>query len=198
MTIPKPMAITGLLLLLTAWAGAIFWWDAHQSGKLRQELAANQRSLDVLTASRDSARNALAKQVPQLDSLIDTLWLPARAKVESLPVGVPVPYPVYVETVNAADTTIKACRATLSACERVADLERARADTLANRVKLLERGEPFRLSAYGAKGLFDGGWYTGAMATGRVPLLPVEGMAQLDVRVDSLALAARVGVVLRF
>lgn len=164
---------------------------------LREKLAANQRSLDVLTAQRDSLTRRLRGSVADADTVWTTHWLPARATVESLPVNVPVPYPVYLETVKAADTTINACRRVFPDCSAVVAVDSATIDTLRNRVKLLERQPPFRSWVYGASDL-RGHLYAGAEATAKVPLLPVALYGRAETRLDSLALDLRAGVAIPF
>ncbi len=183
--------------LALAVSGLVLAGQCAVEPHLREKLAVNKRNLEIVTFQRDSAREALEHRVPALDSLIDTLWLRSKLRVDTLTDTLPVPVEVVREIVRDADTTIRACRATVSACERVASLERARADTLANRVKLLERGQPFRFTGYGASDL-RGGLYAGVMAQGRVPLLPIEGFARGELRVDSLAFDLRAGVALSF
>lgn len=165
---------------------------------LRAKLAANQDSLKVAQRQRYGLLKALAVSAANVKTVYDTRWLPAKAKVESLPVGVPVPYPVYVNTVHDADTTINACRRALHDCGAVVAADSAAIRAQQRRIDLLEhRREPFRPWVYGATDL-RGHLYLGATAQGRVPLLPVVGYARAETRLDSLSVDLRVGAAVPF
>lgn len=167
---------------------------------LRHRIAEREDAIDSLGAAAAELRTALRLALPLVDSLVDTLWLPTRARVESLPVDRPVPYPVYVETVRAADTTINACRRTLHDCATLAATDSVLIDTLhaqvADLVKAL-RGPPLRFLGYGASDL-RGHLFVGAEGTWRPPLLPVTAYGRVESRVDSVALGLRVGVAMFF
>lgn len=134
-----PLAGLGLVVLVVvALAGG--WWLGKQSrARTTAEIQRLERSMDGLTAQRDSLLGELARGRGATDSLIDTLWLPSKLRVDTLTDSVPVPVEVVREIVRNADTTIRACRATLTLCEREAAVERLRADSLAKLAGLWKR-----------------------------------------------------------
>jgi hypothetical protein len=183
------VAAVALVLVLIGQLGA----EAH----LRARVAARDSSIARLETQRDSALRQLVAAAAKVDTLVDSLWLPQRARVESLPVDRPVPYPVYVEAVAAADTTIRACRRALHDCAAVVHTDSLLIDSLHAQVRDLRRAPALRRWVYAAT---DGRrLYGGAEATWRPPLLPVTAYGRVELRADSLVrLDARVGLALPF
>lgn len=164
---------------------------------LRDRLAQRERSIQLLQRSRDSVAHQLATELPRVDTLVDSLWFRTKAKVDSIPVDRPVPYPVYIATVAAADTTIRACQRVLHDCAQLAHTDSLLIDSLTAQTRDLARGRPLRFLAYGASDL-RGHVFAGVEGTARLPLLPVTLYGRAEARVDSLTVGLRVGVAAPF
>ena len=182
-----------LLAAVGLWLAA----QLHVETRLRDRLAERERSIALLRERRDSLARRLATALPLVDTLIDSLWFQTQARVESLPVDRPVPYPVYVSTVAAADTTIRACRRVLHDCTALVRTDSLLIDSLTAQTRDLRRGRPLRFLAYGASDL-TGHLFAGVEGTARLPLLPITLYGRAEARVDSLTVGLRVGVAAPF
>lgn len=184
-----------LLWALVALLAALWGVQLKIESRLRERITARDGHIRALTDSAVALRRRLALAVPLVDSLVDTLWLRARAQVESLPVDRPVPYPVYVRTVVAADTTINACTRTLHDCATLAATDSMLIDSLRAQVRDVKRLAQPRVQIWGyGENDLRGHWYGGvAVSALRVPFLGIQGYARAETRLDSLALNARVG-----
>ncbi len=169
-----------LLLVVTGQLGI--------EGRLRERIRTRDRQITALEEVAGILRDTLQEQVAQLDAVTDTLWLPQRRRVDSFVDSIPVPVEVVREIVAAADTTIAACRSALSTCQQLAQVERARGDSLAEQVndwRRVARGPVLR----GEAGLFyrlDGGFVASPQLTART-FFGWTLTARADVPLDSLA-----------
>lgn len=183
----------GLALLL----GLILWGQLTAEAHLRARIASRDSSIAVLQGQREVLAGQLVLALAHADTVRDSVWMPVRTRVESLPVNVPVPYPVYVETVAAADTTIRACQRALHDCAAVTRLDSLLIDSLSAQVHDLRHIPAFtRLGYVATDG--QGRYYGGVEALWRPPLLPVTVYGRAEARLDSLALGLRAGVAMPF
>lgn len=181
---PWVLATAGFAL----WAGGL-----RTEGRLRGRLAARAAVIAQLSRTADSLRGLVAGGTARVDTLIRDRWQPARLRVDTLPDTVRVPVPVVRDLVAAADTTIRACRVTLTDCERLAAAERARADSLGAQLRDTRRLGAPRLSRW-LELVTDGRHgYVGAGIGARLPL-GLSGVLRADLRLDSTAVTVRAGV----
>ena len=97
-----------LLAGIGLWLGA----QLRVETRLRERIAERQQTIDSLGGLAARLRQELAVRVPAVDTLIRTRWRAAVTQVDTLRDS--IPYPVVREIIAAGDTTIRACRATLT------------------------------------------------------------------------------------
>lgn len=186
----------------TLLAGVALWLGAqlHVESGLRERIAERQHAIDSLGGLAAHLRQELAVRVPEVDTLIQTRWRAAVARVDTLHDS--VPYPVVRGIIAAGDTTIRACRATLSLCEQVAATERARAEALAAQAHDWQRvaqGPVLRAEGQVTTDPGTGHWYVSADAHVRLPILDATGYGRAELRLDSLSgISRRVGIAIPF
>ncbi len=195
------LAGTGLIVLV-ALAFALGLWMGHAE-RLKTSAALDAVNLAIaqIEIERDSLAKVASRSAARADTVYETRWLRARARIESLPVDVPVPYPVYVQDMNDADSTIEACQLARRDCAAQAAIDSALIDSLRSRGRLLERAAKGpRISIWGlAETDLDSRWYAGAELRARLPLLPLMGHLRATARLDSLAARdVRIGLQWRF
>lgn len=137
----------GLWLTVLVAVVGIVWFSASQraQGRLQEQLARNAVHIATLDSSLKVERATFRAdtvrvftRITRVDSvfreilLTDTLLLTDTVKVT-------------VEVVREAVATLNACRDTVRSCGELRAREQARGDSLAVRVRLLERARPSRV-----------------------------------------------------
>ena len=152
-----------------------------------------QTSIDSLTGVAATLRTHVGASVGHLDTVQILKW---RTRYDTALVHLTDTVRVK-EALATANTTIKTCRATLSACERLAAVEKQRGDSLARQVADARkiRAPRFTRNIYTASDI-TGGVYAGAEA--RLRVLGVEAFGRYEVRLDSMAGTVRVGAAVPF
>lgn len=187
--IPWGLALLGLGLLFA---------QRQHSSKLQDRIAVREQQIEVLTKHGDSLAVLLDSLSAHADTLYETRWLPSKLRIDTLADTVKVPVEVVREVVKDADETIQACRVTVSECTKLAQTEKARADSLTQQVndyKRLSHGPVIVFNGYAATDLQQH-YYAGAEARMNVWMLHAFG--RVESRVDSVAPQYRVGVVIPF
>ena len=187
--LPWGLVLLGLVLL---------FGSRWQQSKLRDRIAARDRSIAVLTSQADSLQHSLDTLAARADTLYTTRWLPSKLRIDTLQDTVKVPVEVVREVVRDADATIQACRVTVSECTKLAATEKARADSLDAQVKdwkRVSRGPLLTFAGYGASDL-QGHLFVGAEA--HVNILHISAFGRIESQVDSLAPTLRIGASIPF
>lgn len=183
--------------LALALFGLLSFQHRHDS-KLKDRIAVREQQIAVLTKHGDSLAVLLDSLSAHADTLYETRWLPSKLRIDTLADTVKVPVEVVREVVRDADETIQACRVTVSECTKLAQTEKARADSLTEQVKdykRLSRGPLVAFNGYAATDLRQH-YYAGAEA--RVNVWTLHAFGRVESRVDSIAPQYRVGVTIPF
>lgn len=174
--------LSPVFLLVAAVLGYL-WFRDHDRQVAERALWRVKDS--SLTARIDSAEKVAAKL--KADFRVDTIrlrvqltrWDTVRAGIDTLSDTVRVPVEVVRYIEKAADSVILACRDGLSTCQRLAAIERKRADLLDERINLLQEKMPdwFQRRAsvtvgYGAVRLRDGSVHVGPAVTAGLRIWP--------------------------
>lgn len=147
-----PWAAAGLLVLVLV-------GQCRDQRALDGAIARRDTTIATLTALTVELRQRAAASHTRFLKVHDTLWLPARLRVDTLADTVRVPVPVVREILRAADTTIAACQLALEDCRAAGAAARRLADTLAAQVADLEHGRagPWLTASLGAGWVFGEG-----------------------------------------
>ena len=133
----------------------------------------------ALYATAKHERDSLARRGVQIrqEFIRDTtaakkarvVYLDAKAKVDTqfLHDTVPVPVEVVREVVAAADTTIKACFATVSTCSLALANADAEKRALVRQIRLLEKRQPSALRRWSERLVWGAGGYVVGRALAR-------------------------------
>jgi hypothetical protein len=121
----------------------------EHKGALAVLTAQNQKALDAMNDTLKVERAKLRVDTVKLFARIDTGHTLIQRLIDTAHVYHTDTVKITVEKLVSIDSTIKACRVTVSECGRLSALEKQRADSLQSQVDLLKGARPSIFSRCG-------------------------------------------------